>query len=417
MNIKFITFGCKVNTGEEQYYLSQLIEQGYRESDSIENANIVVINTCAVTEHAAKKSASYITKLRKEYPELKIVVTGCLTEEKGVDLKSNGADIVVTNGSKSDIINHILNLTDGSIKAGFGNFSGGALKTHTQSKTRAFFKIQDGCDAFCTYCIIPQLRGMPKSMPFNEVIDGFKLLLQAGYKEIVLVGIHIGLYGKDNGYTICDILEELVKLEGDFRIRLTSIEINEIDDRLLHLIKNNNKICPHLHIPLQSGSNKILSLMGRKYKKEQYISLIKKAREIIPNVTIGSDIIAGFPNEEESDFLESMDTLKQAETEFYHTFPYSERSGTVAEKMDNKVNVKIREERAAALREQGKKSLYSLYEKSVGKIFTVLSEKGMKGHTENYMLVYYNKDIAPNNFITVKITGIKDNKLYGEVIE
>ena len=135
MNIKFITFGCKVNTGEEQYYLSQLIEQGYRESDSIENANIVVINTCAVTEHAAKKSASYITKLRKEYPELKIVVTGCLTEEKGVDLKNNGADIVVTNGSKSDIINHILNLTDGSIKAGFGNFSGGALKTHTQSKT------------------------------------------------------------------------------------------------------------------------------------------------------------------------------------------------------------------------------------------------------------------------------------------
>ena len=416
MNIYFVTFGCKVNAGEDQYYLSQLIEQGFKEAASIHDADIVVINTCAVTETAAKKSAHYIEKLRKENKDLKIIVTGCLTEEKGAALKEYGADIIVTNGSKSELVNHIINLTDGYIKASNGSFAGGAYLSHTKTKTRAFFKIQDGCDACCTYCIIPELRGKPKSMPKDEVISGFKKLLSLGYKEIVLVGIHIGLYGKDLGLNITDILEELVKIEGDFRIRLTSIEINEIDDRLLNLIKNNKKICPHLHIPLQSGCDKILSLMGRKYKKDDYINIIAKARKLIPNVTIGSDIIAGFPEETDDDFNETLKTLKSAGTEFYHAFPYSERKGTVAENMENKVDIKIREERAAKLREQGHISLMNLYKNSIGKTYTVLSEKGNKGHTENYMLVHYNKNIEPNLFIKVLITDIKDGKLYGQVI-
>ena len=416
MNIYFVTFGCKVNAGEDQYYLSQLIEQGFKEASSIHDADIVIINTCAVTETAAKKSAHYIEKLRKENKDLKIIVTGCLTEEKGAALKEYGADIIVTNGSKSELVNHIINLTDGYIKASNGSFAGGAYLSHTKTKTRAFFKIQDGCDACCTYCIIPELRGKPKSMPKDEVISGFKKLLSLGYKEIVLVGIHIGLYGKDLGLNITDILEELVKIEGDFRIRLTSIEINEIDDRLLNLIKNNKKICPHLHIPLQSGCDKILSLMGRKYKKDDYINIITKARKLIPNVTIGSDIIAGFPEETDDDFNETLKTLKSAGTEFYHAFPYSERKGTVAENMENKVDIKIREERAAKLREQGHISLMNLYKNSIGKTYTVLSEKGNKGHTENYMLVHYNKNIEPNLFIKVLITDIKDGKLYGQVI-
>lgn len=417
MNIYFVTFGCKVNAGEDQYYLSQLIEQGFKEASSIHDADIVVINTCAVTETAAKKSAHYIEKLRKDNKDLKIIVTGCLTEEKGASLKEYGADIIVTNGSKSELVNHIINLTDGYITASKGSFAGGALLSHTNTKTRAFFKIQDGCDACCTYCIIPELRGKPKSMPKDEVISGFKQLLSLGYKEIVLVGIHIGLYGRDLGLNITDILEELVKIEGDFRIRLTSIEINEIDDRLLNLIKNNKKICPHLHIPLQSGSDKILSLMGRKYKKDDYINIIAKARKLIPNVTIGSDIIAGFPGETDDDFNETLKTLQSAGTEFYHAFPYSERKGTVAENMENKVDVKIREERAAKLREQGHISLMNLYKNSIGKTYKVLSEKGNKGHTENYMLVHYDKNTEPNKFINVKITEIKNGKLLGKVAE
>ena len=315
------------------------------------------------------------------------------------------------------IVNHIINLTDGYIKASNGSFAGGAYLSHTKTKTRAFFKIQDGCDACCTYCIIPELRGKPKSMPKDEVISGFKKLLSLGYKEIVLVGIHIGLYGKDLGLNITDILEELVKIEGDFRIRLTSIEINEIDDRLLNLIKNNKKICPHLHIPLQSGCDKILSLMGRKYKKDDYINIIAKARKLIPNVTIGSDIIAGFPSETDEDFNDTLKTLQSAGTEFYHAFPYSERKGTVAENMENKVDVKIREERAALLRQQGLKSLMNLYNNSIGKTYRVLSEKGSKGHTENYMLIHYDKNTEPNKFIDVLVTEIKDNKLFGKVVE
>ena len=417
MNIYFITFGCKVNAGENQYYLSQLIEQGFTEALSIQDADIAVINTCAVTETAAKKSARYIEKLKKEHKDLKIIVTGCLTEEKGAALKEYGADIIVTNGSKSELVNHIINLTDGYVKAARGSFAGGALLSHTSPKTRAFFKIQDGCDACCTYCIIPELRGSPKSMPKDEVISGFKKLLSLGYKEIVLVGIHIGLYGKDLGLNITDILEELVKIEGDFRIRLTSIEINEIDDKLLYLIKDNRKICPHLHIPLQSGCDKILSLMGRKYKKDDYIKIIKKSKDIIPNVTIGSDIIAGFPEELDDDFNDTLITLKTTGTEFYHAFPYSERKGTVAESMQNKVDVKTREERAAVLRKHGQISLMNLYNKSIGKIYRVLSEKGNKGHTENYMLIHYDKNIGPNQFINVLVKKVENGKLYGEVVE
>ena len=384
MKIKFITFGCKVNAGEDQLYLSQLIEQGFLEAKDIDEADIVVINTCAVTEHAAKKSAQYIAKLRKSYTHLKIIVTGCLTEDDSINLKEYGADIIVTNGSKADIIDHILNMTDGLIKAGTGSFAGGAVSVNTGTKTRAFFKIQDGCNAFCTYCIIPRLRGKPKSMKRQDVISGFKKLISSNYKEIVLVGIHIGLYGKDTNDNLTSLLKELVSIEGDFRIRLTSIEINEITDELLYLIKDSNKICPHLHIPLQSGSNKILK--------------------------------AGFPNENDDDFNESLNTLKLAGTEFYHAFAYSERKGTPACLMDNKVDIKVREERSKILRAQGDEMLLSLQKKSIGKTYRVLSEKGNKGHSSNYMLIHYDKDTEPNQFINVLITKIKNGKLYGKVI-
>lgn len=417
LNIYFVTFGCKVNAGENQYYLSLLQKHGFKEAASLQEADVAVINTCAVTETAAKKSARFIEKLRKENKDIKIIATGCLTEEKGASLKKYGADAVVTNGSKSELLDHIINLTDGYIKAENGNFAGGALLTHTAKKTRAFFKIQDGCDAYCSYCIIPSLRGKPTSMPRADVVNGFKSLLKLGYKEIVLVGIHIGLYGKDLNLTITDILEELASIDGDFRIRLTSIEINEIDDRLLYLVRDNKKICPHLHIPLQSGCDEILSLMGRKYKKDAYIKTIKKARSIIPNVTIGSDIIAGFPGETDDNFNETLHTLKSAGTEFYHAFPYSERKGTKAEKMGNKVDMKIREERASVLREQGKTSLNNLYNTSIGKTFKVLSEKGNKGHSENYILIHYDKNIEPNNFINVLVTEVNEGKLLGKVIK
>ena len=307
-------------------------------------------------------------------------------------------------------------MTDGLIKAGTGNFAGGAVSFNTGTKTRAFFKIQDGCNAFCTYCIIPRLRGKPKSMKRQDVISGFKKLISSNYKEIVLVGIHIGLYGKDTNDNLTSLLKELVSIEGDFRIRLTSIEINEITDELLYLIKDSNKICPHLHIPLQSGSNKILKLMGRKYKKEDYINTINKARSIISDVTIGSDIIAGFPNENDDDFNESLNTLKLAGTEFYHAFAYSERKGTPACLMDNKVDIKVREERSKILRAQGDEMLLELQKKSIGKTYRVLSEKGNKGHSPNYMLIHYDKDVAPNQFINVLITEIKNGKLYGKVI-
>ena len=417
MKIFFATFGCKVNTCEDQYYLSLLIDKGFMEADSSDDADIVVINTCAVTKAAAKKSASYISKVKNNKPHLKIVVTGCLAEDAGEKLKKYGADVVVSNGSKDNLVEHIINLSDGFISADNGMFSGGALKYKTKSKTRAFFKIQDGCDAFCSYCIIPKLRGIPKSMPLEKAVSGFKSLLDLGYKEIVLTGIHIGLYGKDLGYSFTDLLQELLLIDRDFRIRLTSIEVNEINDRLLSLMKNNNKICRHLHIPLQSGSNNILKLMNRKYKREDYINTVKKARSLIDDITIGSDIIAGFPNESIDDFNDTINCLDISGTEFYHPFAYSKRHGTKAYEMDNQIDTKEKERRSTILREKGKTACINKYKNSIGKTYRLLSEKGNKGHTDNYLLVHYKENIEPNRFINIEITEFKDNKLYGRLID
>lgn len=416
MKVFFSSFGCKVNSSENRYFLSVLKEKGFVEAENVDDTDIIVINTCAVTQIAAKKSKNHISKMRERNRSAKIIVTGCLAEEYGIVLKETGADIVVSNGSKSSLTEHILNLSDGFTAASEGAFSGGAVINASEGKTRAFFKIQDGCDAMCSYCIIPFLRGEPKSMPIEDAERNFRSLLSLGYKEIVLVGIHIGLYGRELGYNIYSLLKRLAEMEGDFRIRLTSIEVNEIDDSLLSLIAENDKICRHLHIPLQSGSDRILSLMNRRYKRRDYMDTVLKARSAIPDITIGSDIIAGFPDESENDFKDTLDCLAEAGTDFFHAFPYSERPGTPASSMENKVPLKERHNRSEIIREQGRLAQLNLYERLIGKKMRVLTEKGSKGHADNYVLIHFDKKIAANKFIDVRAEYVKDGKLYGNIL-
>ena len=415
MKISFITFGCKVNTSENELISGELAALGFCVSAPAE-ADVIVINTCAVTEVAAKKCASYISSLRKKRPDVRIIATGCLTGIQGTNLKALGADAVITNGSKSSLKEHIISLTDGLIPIQNAPFYGGGALNST-SKTRAFFKIQDGCDAFCSYCIIPSLRGSPRSKPYEEAVADFRALVHKGFKEIVLVGIHIGMYGRGTPYNLSDLLEAVTEIPGDFRVRLSSIETNEITDKLISLMaERSEKICPHLHIPLQSGSDKILKTMGRRYLSADYIKAALNAKNRIRGLTIGSDVIVGFPGETESDFNDTVKTLKAADATFIHVFPYSKREGTRAAEMQDHLSDAEKEERASGLRNIWADILLASMHEMKGKVCRVLSERGNKGRSANYMPVVFSGDVLPNNFINVLITGEKNGFLTGEIV-
>jgi len=419
------SFGCKVNIAEEELLSSKLTAKGYRATTKIDDANTLIINSCAVTSRATKKVLDYINKIKISHPAIKIILTGCVVNENILDISTLNADIIVDNFSKSSIINLIAD-NDSSIS----NISSNTLPTTTilepffgipqyksSKKTRSYFKIQDGCDAKCSYCIIPTLRGASVSIPFNDAISNFKKVLSVGYKEIVLVGIHIGLYGKEFGLNFIDLVKELIKIDGDYRIRFSSLEINEITDELIDLIyTHQDKIASHLHIPLQSGSNKILSLMNRHYTSDDYIKIVSEAKKRIKNLTVGSDIIVGFPEELDTDFDSTIKTLKEAGTDFMHIFQYSDRKGTVASTMSNKVPANIKKERAIQLKLLADSQYNKLVDASIGKNFRVLSERGNKGHTSNYLTIYFKQTVKENTFYNVTITEYKDNKLYGDVI-
>lgn len=421
MKLFFNSFGCKVNISEDSFYISSLLQQGFELSEDIMSSDVAIVNTCGVTELAKSKCLDYIKKLKSENSNLKVAAIGCLAERYALELKAAGADITISNGSKHDITKLILSLISGKAISGeetsdTGAFAFGMPLSKSSIKTRAFLKVQDGCDAFCSYCIIPYLRGKPKSLGIDECEEAFKRILALGYKEIVLVGIHLGLYGREYGYSLADLLERLTLIEGDFRIRLSSIEVNEIDDRLIEILASSNKICHHLHIPLQSGSDRILKLMNRKYNSSKFLETVTRLRSRLPKLTIGCDIIAGFPTETEDDFRASVSLLKECDINFYHAFSFSAHSGTVAYKLEGKVPQRVKKERASLLRSEGAKALAKLYNSLIGEKARVLVEKRAKGHADNYVLIYLDKQMSQNTFCNVMISEIKDNKLYGRVI-
>ena len=420
------SFGCKVNIAEEELIMSKLLSNGFTQTSNLELAEILIINSCAVTETAAKKVEDYIKKSKEKLPHLKIVMTGCLANDKILKSTDN-IDLVVDNFSKELIVENIITYlgcnTENIVKIlDDKSIFTGIVDSDESKRTRNYFKIQDGCDAKCSYCIIPTLRGRSKSLDINLSVESFTNAVNSGYKEIVLVGIHIGLYGKEHGYNFTELVKRLIKVKGDFRIRFSSLEVNEIDDELINIMKDNpDKISAHLHIPLQSGSDNILKLMNRFYLKDEYINTALKAKEQISNLTIGSDIIVGFPSETDDDFNDTIQTLSTATTDFFHIFQYSDRTGTKASSMDNKIDPTLKKKRMKILQELASKRYQDLVDISIGKTFRVLTEKGDKGHTDNYLNINLNNNnttinIKPNKFHNVVITEFKDNKLYGDII-
>ncbi len=420
MKFNIITLGCKVNIYESEYMLEKLQEANYIYDSK--NPDIIIINTCSVTNNADAKSLKMIRKYRRENPNSIMVVCGCSAQNNPDKYKDLGINILIGNIGKSKIVNYIdeylqtkkdyVYFTSNS-NIDFENMEISKFTTHT----RAFIKIQDGCNNFCSYCIIPYTRGNIRSKNFLEIIKEAQTLVKNGHKEIVLTGIHTGSYS-DSDHDLSDLIEELAKIEDLKRIRISSIEVTELNAKFMKVLKETPKICNHLHIPLQSGSNSVLKKMNRKYDKEYYKEKIAEIRKIRPGISLTTDVIVGHPYEGDAEFNECLDFCKKINFSKIHVFPYSMRSGTAASKMPQ-VPGNIKKERAKILLELSNKLEESYAKSFINTTLDVLTEEYegnyIVGHTSNYLKVYIQGDYLLNTIYECKIVKYTNNMLLGEV--
>lgn len=423
MKVGICSLGCKVNIYESEVATDLLKKGGYEIVPFDDKADIYIINTCSVTNESDKKSRKMINRAKKNNSEAIIVVMGCYSQVSSDDIE---ADIILGNKDKSKIV-EILNdfIRDRESKKIIYDLSSVEFEkmeiSHFDNHTRAFVKIQDGCNAFCSYCIIPYTRGRVRSKNKEDVIEEVSRLARDGYKEIVLTGIHTGRYGIDINSSLYELLCELVKIPNIYRIRLSSIEINEITPEIIELYKNNKIMARHLHVPLQSGSNKILKLMNRRYNKEEFMKMIDKLREI-EDISLTTDLIVGFPNETDDDFEETMDTLKKIHFTKIHTFPYSRRRGTVADKMDGHISGDIKKKRVHEVIELSNEYENEYYKSKISKVYDGVVERHNNGlvvvHTSNFIPVIIddNDNIENNSIVNVKIERVEGLNVYGRVV-
>lgn len=423
MKVGICSLGCKVNIYESEVVTDLLKKGGYEIVPFEDKADIYIINTCSVTNESDKKSRKMINRAKKNNSEAIIVVMGCYSQVSSDDIE---ADIILGNKDKSKIV-EILNdfIRDRESKKIIYDLSSVEFEkmeiSHFDNHTRAFVKIQDGCNAFCSYCIIPYTRGRVRSKNKEDVIEEVSRLVKDGYKEIVLTGIHTGRYGIDINSSLYELLCELVKIPNIYRIRLSSIEINEVTPEIIELYKNNKIMARHLHVPLQSGSNKILKLMNRRYNKEEFMEMIDKLREI-EDISLTTDLIVGFPNETDDDFEETMDTLKKIHFTKIHTFPYSRRRGTVADKMDGHISGDIKKKRVHEVIELSNEYENEYYKSKISKVYDGVVERHNNGlvvvHTSNFIPVIIddNDNIENNSIVNVKIERVDGLNVYGRVV-
>lgn len=410
MRYYIINLGCKVNAYESKVMSDLLSNAGYLKG-SIDDADIYIINTCFVTNVAEHKSFQMIRKAINKKPKI-VIVCGCLTQIKSEEVsKIPGVDIVIGNKDKTKIVDYIKQNKKITKIYDISNAEFENMSLNNFDKTRAFVKIQDGCNNFCSYCIIPYTRGGLRSKKKEDIINEIKSLINYGHKEIVLTGIHTGNYG-DETYSFADLLNDIVKIEGIKRLRISSIEITEINDRVIDVIKNNEVLVDHMHIPLQAGSDTILSLMNRKYDTAYFINKINKLRSVRPNMSITTDVIVGFPGETDSLFNETVETIKQIKFAKLHVFPYSLREGTKASLMENQVSDIIKKQRVNVLLNLSKELELEYMNKFVGSQITFIPEVYkdgyLCGHTGNYLSIKAEgaKDLL-NTLVDVEIISIE----------
>jgi threonylcarbamoyladenosine tRNA methylthiotransferase MtaB len=426
--VAFYTLGCKLNFSETSTIARSFTDEGFDRVDFSENADIYVINTCSVTENADKRFKRIVKQAQKANPKAFVAAVGCYAQLKPQELADvDGVDLVLGATEKFKITDYLNDLSKNDFgeihsceieDADFyvGSFSIG-------DRTRAFLKVQDGCDYKCTYCTIPLARGISRSDTMQNVLQNAKEISAQNIKEIVLTGVNIGDYGKGefgnkkHEHTFLDLVTELDKVEGIERLRISSIEPNLLKNETIDLVSKSRIFVPHFHIPLQSGSNEILKLMKRRYTRELYVDRVLKIKEVMPYACIGVDVIVGFPGETDTHFLETYNFLNELDISYLHVFSYSERDNTEAAEMEGVVAMNIRNKRSKMLRGLSVKKRRAFYESQIGSYRTVLFEGENKegyinGFTENYVKVKtpWNPELV-NTLHEVKLNKIDDDGL------
>lgn len=423
MKVAIQSLGCKVNLYESEYITDQFQKAGYEIVPFQEIADVYIINTCSVTNTSDVKSRKVIHQAIRRNPDACIVAIGCFIEANH-DYHEDGVDILLGNANKSKVLEYVERYWQTKQKANYfvtpipEKFDDMTMSTFL-GRTRAFIKIQDGCENFCSYCIIPYVRGKCRSKNFQTVLEEIQNYVQHGYKEVVLTGIHTGNYGVDLGTDFAALLREIVKINGLVRLRISSIEITELTDEVLQIIRDNDVIVDHLHIPLQAGSDKILRLMNRKYDLAYFKQKMEQIREIRPDISLTTDIIVGFPSETEEDFQDTLSFVREVQFSKVHVFPYSRRSGTVAADMAEQVPGDVKKDRVRRLLALSKELETEYMKKFIGKTLPVLMEVNRTdyslGHTSNYLLVKVPGEYQSEDLIDVTITDVSYPYCLGEV--
>ena len=408
------TLGCKVNSYESEFIRNLFLEEGYEEVE--ENADVCIINTCTVTNTADNKSKQVINNIKKNNKDATVIAMGCFCQFRNSEIENLiDADIILGNKNKHKVFeylkeyesNHkrIIDFVDmNKDDIDFDDMEIKGYKHHH----RAFIKIEDGCNNFCSYCIIPYVRGRVRSKEFNKCLMEVNDLALSGHKEIVLSGIHTGQYNSD-GKRLSDLINEISKVPQIKRIRLSSVEIVELDDKMMDIIKNNNKFVSHLHIPLQAGSDHILKLMNRRYDKKYFKKLVDKIRENRNDISLTTDVIVGFPGETEEDFKETLDFCEEIGFTKIHVFPYSDRSGTVASRMKDKIPGNIKKDRVRRLIDLSNKLEKEYYLKHIDKEDDVLIEEVkqdgyLHGFTSDYIPIKLKGNYKINEIYKIKLS-------------
>ena len=424
--VAFYTLGCKVNFSETSTIARDFVSAGYSAVHFMDDADIYVINTCSVTDNADNKARKLVRQIKKKTPNSYVAIVGCYAQLKTKEISEiPGVNIVLGAADKFNLPKYIDDYYDIQEKIFFesniNNVNHFVPSYSLDERTRSFVKVQDGCDYSCSFCTIPLAKGKSRSGTISDLLKIINNIARSDIKEIVLSGINVGDFGVNNGESLIELLESIELIDGIERCRISSIEPNLLSDEIINFIANSKKILPHLHIPLQSGSNNILKQMRRRYDVELYASKIKKIKSFIPNCCIGIDVIVGFPSENDEDFQATYNFLDKLDITYLHIFSYSDRENTKAIMMNNKISNNIKQERRKSLSLLSDYKRESFIRDNLNKNYNVLFETYedgiVSGLTENYIKVYVkgNKELT-NKIHQVKLVKYHNNLVFGEII-
>lgn len=430
--VSFLTLGCKVNQYDSDAMRTIFLQQGYRAVKEEEEADVYVINTCSVTSIGDRKSRQMVRKIRRKHPQAVIAVAGCYAQIAPEIFEAMGdIDVIVGAQNRSKIVEYVEQAqkkekTINAVKdiMSVTEFENLYVDAEGETKTRAFIKVQEGCDNYCTFCIIPFARGKLKSRKQKDAVEEIRRLVTKGYREIVLTGIHLGNYGRDlhDGTSLATLVEELLRIPNLLRIRMGSIESVELSDDLINLIKDEPQVCRHLHLPIQSGSDAVLRRMNRHYRLPEYKKLISELREKIPGLALTTDLIVGFPGETEENFMETLETLRELRFSAIHVFPYSQRTGTPAAVFPNQVPGDIKKDRVHRVQELEKEISKEYRKTFLQKTVHVLIEEEKNGYFEGLSDEYIrvsitDKNVEKGRLYSVYVENLTEDGLIGRVQE